>query len=80
MNQDIRTAFPSFEIPLLESLENEAEVKTFKSGEEIVKTGQRQEHLQKKSKKGCFCVSRYGRKTGGSLLCYNGYFRETEKH
>jgi len=40
MNQEIRSKFPSFENELLESLENEAEVKIFESGEEIVKTGQ----------------------------------------
>ena len=40
MNKEIRTSFPSFENALLESLENEAEVKIFESGEEIVKTGQ----------------------------------------
>jgi CRP/FNR family transcriptional regulator len=40
MNQDIRHTFPSFENGLLESLENEAEVKIFEPGEEIVKTGQ----------------------------------------
>jgi CRP/FNR family transcriptional regulator, anaerobic regulatory protein len=40
MNQVIRTAFPFFEHALLESLENNAEVKMFEAGEEIVKTGQ----------------------------------------
>jgi len=40
MNKEIRSKFPSFENELLESLENEAEVKIFESGEEIVKTGQ----------------------------------------
>lgn len=40
MDKEIRRIFPSFENDLLESLENEAEVKIFKSGEEIVKTGQ----------------------------------------
>jgi CRP/FNR family transcriptional regulator len=40
MNHHIRTAFPSFENALLESLENKAEVKIFESGEQIVKTGQ----------------------------------------
>jgi CRP/FNR family transcriptional regulator, anaerobic regulatory protein len=40
MNTDIRNTFPSFESALLESLENKAQVKTFESGEEIVKTGQ----------------------------------------
>jgi CRP/FNR family transcriptional regulator, anaerobic regulatory protein len=40
MDKEIRQIFPSFENALLESLENEAEFKTFASGEEIVKTGQ----------------------------------------
>lgn len=40
MDKEIRSIFPSFENDLLESLENEAEVKIFESGEEIVKTGQ----------------------------------------
>ncbi|HEY6502420.1 MAG TPA: Crp/Fnr family transcriptional regulator [Chitinophagaceae bacterium] len=40
MDKEIRRIFPSFESALLESLENEAAVKIFKSGEEIVKTGQ----------------------------------------
>jgi len=37
---DIRSTFPSFENALVESLETQAELKTFESGEEIVKTGQ----------------------------------------
>ena len=40
MIEEFRKIFPSFENALLESLENEAEVKIFESGEEIVKTGQ----------------------------------------
>jgi CRP/FNR family transcriptional regulator, anaerobic regulatory protein len=37
---EIRNTFPSFENALLESIENKAELKSFKSGDEIVKTGQ----------------------------------------
>lgn len=40
MNPDFRKIFPSFESGLLESLDNMAEVKSFESGEEIVRTGQ----------------------------------------
>ena len=40
MIEAFRKIFPSFENELLESLETKAEVKSFKSGEEIVKTGQ----------------------------------------
>lgn len=40
MIEEFRKVFPSFEIALLESLENEAEIKSFHSGEEIVRTGQ----------------------------------------
>lgn len=40
MNKEIRTTFPSFEYDLLQSLESKAKVKTFKPGEEIMKTGQ----------------------------------------
>ncbi len=37
---EIRSTFPSFENALLESIEDKAEVKSFKPGDEIVKTGQ----------------------------------------
>jgi CRP/FNR family transcriptional regulator len=40
MDKEIRQIFPSFENDLLQSLESEAEIKVFRSGEEIVKTGQ----------------------------------------
>jgi CRP/FNR family transcriptional regulator len=40
MNKEIRTSFPSFENGLLESLENNGEIKMFEQGENIVKTGQ----------------------------------------
>lgn len=37
---EIRDSFPSFEKALVESLENQAEVKVFQEGDKIVKTGQ----------------------------------------
>ena len=40
MNADLRLAFPSFESGLLESLEDNAEIKLFKAGEQLMKTGQ----------------------------------------
>lgn len=40
MNADLRSAFPSFESGLLESLEGNAEIKLFKAGEQLMKTGQ----------------------------------------
>jgi CRP/FNR family transcriptional regulator len=40
MKEEFRRIFPSFENALLDSLEDMAEVKSFVSGEEIVKTGQ----------------------------------------
>ncbi|HEX4850909.1 MAG TPA: Crp/Fnr family transcriptional regulator [Puia sp.] len=40
MIEEFRKIFPSFENDLLKSLESNAELKTFDSGEEIVKTGQ----------------------------------------
>jgi CRP/FNR family transcriptional regulator len=40
MNKEIRSSFPSFENGLLESLENNGEIKMFEQGENIVKTGQ----------------------------------------
>jgi CRP/FNR family transcriptional regulator len=40
MNNEMRSSFPSFESPLLESLENTGSIKLFKEGESIVKTGQ----------------------------------------
>jgi CRP/FNR family transcriptional regulator, anaerobic regulatory protein len=40
MDKEIRSTFPSFENALLESIENKARVKSFETGEEIVKTGQ----------------------------------------
>lgn len=40
MNKEFRALFPSFENELLESLENTAEIKVFKPGDKIVKTGQ----------------------------------------
>lgn len=40
MNNHLRSAFPSFENGLLESLEHKAELKTFAPGEQLLKTGQ----------------------------------------
>ena len=40
MNQELRNAFPSFENGLLENLEENAEIRTFETGEILMKTGQ----------------------------------------
>lgn len=40
MNTDLRNAFPSFENELLQNMEEHAEIKTFETGEVLMKTGQ----------------------------------------
>ena len=40
MNTDLKSAFPSFETGLLESLQDNAEIRFFKAGEQLMKTGQ----------------------------------------
>jgi CRP/FNR family transcriptional regulator len=40
MNKELRSAFPSFENGLLQILEEHADIKVFKTGDELLKTGQ----------------------------------------